>query len=457
MKYKIASIGIVLLLLVAALLKISDVVQDRAHYRHAAVQNMAQSLAGAQTLTGPLIHRACTEEWEVRGADKLLRTERRAFVLAAAPAVLTVKGNSQLEARARGLHATQVFTLKAKVNAQWADLEALKPVATRSASRMGCGQPLLMLAVTDARGIRHASVKLGEQTLALKPGTLYASHPRGVHAVLPSLPSTQPVQAEFELELVGTESLSVVPVGGDTQVQLTSNWPHPSFGGQFLPVERKVTDEGFDASWRVSALASTAQQDVTRSNDKEDKDRSSAACAVDDENAVSTGCTEAFGVAFVDPSNTYALSDRATKYGMLFIGLTFLAVGLFEFMKSLRVHPIQYLLVGAAMSLFFLLLVSLSEHMPFEQAYAIASAACVLLLTYYASHMLGRWSRGLPFGAGIAALYGMLFVLLRMEQTALLVGAVALFVVLAAVMMLTRHIDWYARLRQADAAAKGDA
>jgi inner membrane protein len=101
-----------------------------------------------------------------------------------------------------------------------------------------------------------------------------------------------------------------------------------------------------------------------------------------------------------------------------FIGLTFLAVGLFEFMKSLRVHPIQYLLVGAAMSMFFLLLVSLSEHMPFESAYAIASAACVLLLTYYASHMLGRWSRGLPFGLGIATLYGMLFVLLRMEQTA---------------------------------------
>ena len=155
----------------------------------------------------------------------------------------------------------------------------------------------------------------------------------------------------------------------------------------------------------------------------------------------------------MDPSDTFALSDKATKYGMLFIGLTFLAVGLFEFMKSLRVHPIQYLLVGAAMSMFFLLLVSLSEHMPFEQAYAAASAACVLLLTYYASHMLGRWTRGLPFGLGIATLYGMLFVLLRMEQTALLVGAVALFAVLAVIMLLTRRIDWYARLHQADAAA----
>jgi inner membrane protein len=237
------------------------------------------------------------------------------------------------------------------------------------------------------------------------------------------------------LELVGTESISIVPLGGDTRVQLTSNWPHPSFGGQFLPVDRKVTEDGFEASWRVSSLASTAQQDVTQ----QDAGKRKAVCPSYSDGSANNGCVEAFNVTFVDPSNTYALSDRATKYGLLFIGLTFLAVGMFEFMKSLRVHPIQYLLVGAAMSMFFLLLVSLSEHMPFETAYAIASAACVLLLTYYASHMLGRWSRGLPFGLGIATLYGMLFVLLRMEQTALLLGAVALFAVLAAVMMLTRR------------------
>ena len=121
--------------------------------------------------------------------------------------------------------------------------------------------------------------------------------------------------------------------------------------------------------------------------------------------------------------NTYALSDRASKYGLLFVGLTFLAVGMFELMKSLRVHPIQYALVGAAMTLFFLMLVSLSEHMAFGSAYAVAAASCVELLTYYAAAMLGGWLRGIPFGLGIAALYGMLFVLLQMEQAALVVGA----------------------------------
>lgn len=447
MKQKLFALALVLVFLVLALFQISGVVHDRQTYRQIAIQSVAQSLAGPQTLTGPLIHRACTEEWDVKDADRKVHSERREFTLVAAPASLTVKGGSKLEARARGLHATQVFTLKASLVADWADTGVLKPVALHAGSRMNCGQPLLMMAVSDARGIRHASVKIGEQQLALKPGTFYGSFPRGVHAPLsPELVGAAPLRAQLELELVGTESISVVPLGGDTQVQLTSNWPHPSFSGQFLPVERKVTDDGFEASWRVSSLASTAQQDVLQ----QETGKRRVACGPSANSSVNASCVETFSVTFVDPSNTYALSDRATKYGLLFIGLTFLAVGLFEFMKSLRVHPIQYLLVGAAMSMFFLLLVSLSEHMPFETAYAIAAAACVLLLTFYASYMLGRWSRGLPFGLGIATLYGMLFVLLRMEQTALLLGAVALFAVLAAVMMLTRQVDWYARFKQAE-------
>ncbi|MDQ3273194.1 MAG: cell envelope integrity protein CreD, partial [Pseudomonadota bacterium] len=354
-----------------------------------------------------------------------------------------------LEPRARGLHATQVFSLKAQVVAQWTDTEALKPVAQHGGSRMSCGQPLLMMAVSDARGIRHASAKVGDQLLPLKPGTFFGRYPRGVHVPLPpALARAQPLQAEFQLELVGTQSISVVPLGGDTQMQLSSNWPHPSFGGQFLPVARKISDQGFEANWRVSALASTAQQDMASNGGAAEK----RACAPSDDGTPGSGCVEAFSVTFVDPANTYALSDRATKYGLLFIGLTFLAVGLFEFMKALRVHPIQYFLVGAAMSMFFLLLVSLSEHMRFDVAYVIASSSCVLLLAYYASHMLGSWARGLPFGLGIAVLYGMLFVLLQMEQTALVVGAVALFVVLASIMLLTRRIDWYARFRNSEPA-----
>jgi inner membrane protein len=182
-------------------------------------------------------------------------------------------------------------------------------------------------------------------------------------------------------------------------------------------------------------------------------------------------CADSFSVAFIDPVNPYSLWDRATKYGVLFIALTFVAVGLFELigsgphapplrgslppegaafsswggpaMKSLRVHPVQYLLVGSALCSFFLLLVSLSEHLPFGISYAVAASACVLLLAYYASHMLGGLARGIPLGGGIAVLYGLLYVLLQLEQTALVVGAIALFLVLAAVMVATRKVNWY--------------
>jgi inner membrane protein len=148
-------------------------------------------------------------------------------------------------------------------------------------------------------------------------------------------------------------------------------------------------------------------------------------------------------VAFVDPVNAYSLSDRASKYGLLFVALTFVAVGLFEVMKKLRVHPLQYLLAGAAICTFFLLLVSLSEHIGFARAYAVGASATVLLLTYYASYMLGGKWRGLPFGAGMALLYIFMYVLLQLEQTALVMGSVMLFIALAIVMTLTRRINWY--------------
>ena len=443
-KAKLMSLALVGLVLMVALWKVSAVVGDRQNYRQQAIASVARSLAGPQTLTGPLLHRACTEEWDVPLQDKRVHTERREWVLTAPPAVLRVQGTSQLEPRARGLHATQAFTLKAQLAADWPDLLALQPVAQHTGSRVNCGQPILMLAVSDARGIRHAAVVLAGQPLTPKPGTFFGSHPRGVHVPLPTAtPLTAPLSAQLTLELVGTEQLAIVPMGGDTQVSLSSNWPHPSFGGQFLPAEKKVTDMGFEAHWRVSALASTAQQMLgARSAPPQAATGDGPSAAP---SAARDVTLDVLNITFIDPGNTYALSDKATKYGLLFIGLTFLAVGLFEFMQRLRVHPVQYALVGAAMVLFFLLLVSLSEHLPFGAAYALASGGCVLLLTVYACYMLHSWARGVPFGLGIAALYGMLFVLLQMEQTALLVGAVALFVVLAAVMGMTRRVDWYAR------------
>ena len=447
---KLGGLVLVLVLLLMGLGQITDLVNERQGQRSLAIQSVGKSLAGNQTLLGPMLQMTCTEEWKV-SADKKTTTERREFKRYAVPSVLNVKGTNQLESRSRGLHATQVFTLKTHISAQWSNLETLKGGAEHANSQVKCEPATMLLAVSDARGIRLANVKINGAAQTVQSDTLNPTYQRGIHVRLAeNTDFSAPFDAQIDLELLGTERLSIVPLGSATQINLTSNWPHPSFDGHFLPSERKITDKGFEANWRVSSLASTAQQDVMKQRHLCESGEAIAVDSVSSAKApASTGCLETLGVAFIDPINTYSLSNRATKYGLLFIALTFVAVGLFEFMKSLRVHPIQYFLVGAAISIFFLLLVSLSEHFDFATAYAIASSACVLLLTYYASHMLGSWKRGLPFGFGIAMLYGLLYALLQLEQTALVVGAVALFIVLAAVMALTRKVDWYAKLKLA--------
>lgn len=448
---KLAALAAVIVLLLIGLGLIEDVVHDRQRYRSITAQSVADSLAGPQTLMGPMIHSACVETWEVetgKGAERRMVEQRREFMLTAMPEQLRLTTGAAMEERARGVHKVNAFNLKTQVTAQWASLASLQPASTMKDSRMQCGAPIVMMAVGDARGIRTAQLSLGEQTLALKPGTFHPTYSRGLHAALPeSLRSSKNgLTATLELELVGTERVSIVPLGGSTEVLMTSGWPHPSFTGRFLPSEREVRADGFSARWRLSSLATTAQADVAGGKPV---CLGSYSDGAPDQAPGRADCADSFTVAFVDPVNPYSLSDRATKYGLLFIALTFVAVGLLELMGKgrhaapLRVHPVQYLLVGSALCSFFLLLVSLSEHVPFGVAYAMAAAACVLLLGYYASHVLGGLARGIPLGAGVAVLYGLLYVLLQLEQTALAVGAIALFMVLAAVMVLTRKVNWY--------------
>ncbi|HET9205267.1 MAG TPA: inner membrane CreD family protein, partial [Burkholderiaceae bacterium] len=187
----------------------------------------------------------------------------------------------------------------------------------------------------------------------------------------------------------------------------------------------------FSATWRISALATSAPHDVRSQHTQ----------------------VENFAIEFIDPINAYSLADRATKYGVLFIGLTFLGVALTEVMRRARVHPVQYLLVGSALAVFFLLLVSLSEHMPFAWAYGAAASACTGLLAFYGSHVLGSARGGLGFGAAVAALYGVLYLLLQQERNALVLGSCLLFAALAAVMVLTRRLDWYRLFEQWRAAS----
>lgn len=434
---KMAALGVVIIVLMVALNMIQGVVSDRQLHRNKAIA----SVGSQQTITGPIIYATCIESWDeqVKEAAEIKTVERRKeFGMTSLPESLVMKSGAEIEQRARGLHRVNAFSLKVQMAAKWSSLDSLKAAAQKKNSRLACSAPVLMLAVTDSNGIRTANVKLNGQAMNLRAGTTHPTYIRGVHGTLPEnvRQASEPLTVDFDLELFGVDALSIIPLAETTQVQLSSNWRHPSFGGNFLPADRHITAQGFDATWRISSLASSVGESLRKGL---------ATCRADADDGMDKGgnCLETIKVSFIDPVNPYTLSDRATKYGLLFVILTFAAVGLFEVMQQLRVHPVQYFFVGSSISIFFLLLLSLSEHMAFNLAYLVAAGACVSLLAYYGCYMLrGLW-RGLPFGLGVTVLYGLLFVLLQLEQTALVVGAIALFAALAAVMFFTRKVDWY--------------
>jgi inner membrane protein len=434
--WKLFILAAVTLILGIVLLRIGWLVNERQGRQQEAVLSVEQAQAGAQTLLGPLLQRRCVEEWEAitgQGAERRVGTEKREFTLVAAPARLAVGGTLNQEARYRGLFKVNGYAGNLTLDAQWASVDALQPRAEHAGSKLQCNDPELMLAVSDARGLRSAELSLGAQSLAVRPGTHHAKYERGLHAVLP-LPLALPVRVQMKLELQGTGRFALVPAAASTKLNLKSDWPHPSFGGRFLPSERAVDASGFTAQWTVSELASTAAADVLARKAMPD---------VGSAGPERISEIDTLEVGLVDPINPYVMSDRAIKYGMLFILLTFVCVGLVELLAGRRVHPVQYLLVGLALSVFFLLLLSLSEHLSFGLSYGLASGGAVVLLSYYGAAMLGTWARGLGFGALVAGLYGALYTLLRLEQAALVIGAFLLFALLAAVMTLTRKLDWY--------------
>lgn len=443
---KLAILAVITLLLCIVLAQISGLAHERQSRQREAEQGVGQSLAGAQALVGPLLVRACKEAWTVPGAEgKKESVESRDFWLVAAPAQLHVTGGISPEVRKRGLFKINTYTSQLNLEARWDTLAALLPKAEHAGGRLSCQDPAVVVALSDTRGIRTAELKRDGHALAVRPGTTHPAFRGGLHATLPDLRAEEPLALSLKLSLVGSQRLGIVPAASDTQVALQSSWPHPSFTGQFLPVEHQVGVSGFSARWQVSSLASTAVADVQAGRPLPDLSGDGAAALPYAEGGkpIKAGGLDILAVELIDPVNPYVMSDRAIKYGLMFIALTFVTVGLTELLTGRRVHPVQYLLVGMAISLFFLLLLSLSEHLPFLLSYLIAAGAAAAVLTQYAAAMLGGWLRGLAFGSGMALLYGALYVLLSREQTALVIGAVLLFAVLAVVMTLTRQLDWY--------------
>jgi inner membrane protein len=425
---RIMLIGLLILLLQIPILKISGVIQERSSTRAQAMAEVASKWGNRQAIVGPYLVVPYKRRWVQTDAQGR-KTKGESVVEARfLPADLVIGGEIHSETRHRGIFDVPVYRADLKLSGQFRKPDFSGWEVATPADILW-DRARMVIEICDARAITGAvALRWGKETISFVPGTgsLYGDQPPALHADLKSLRADALPDFSIPLSLNGTEGISFVPYAERTNVTLRSDWPNPSFQGNWLPQEQSVTGQGFTASWSVSWLGRNYPQRMQYPKDYAQQIEASK-----------------FGVNFLSPVDGYRVADRLVKYELLFLSLTFVTLWLFELLAKLRVHPIQYLLVGSAMCLFYLLELSLSEQLGLAMAYSIASSAVTLLVGAYCLSVLKSAARASVIAAVLALLYGYFYVLLQVQDYALLVGSVGLFVTLAAVMYATRRIDWY--------------
>ncbi len=396
---------------VASLLVMALVEERQGRAREARAE-IAQGWGERQTIVGPML---VAEVPASLGANSYLEN---AYVL---PATLSVETILLPETRSRGIFKSVVYTSKVKVSGEFS------PLDMRTLTSRGIRTATLALAITDTRGIeRQFDLNWSGAPLAFLPGPGFETEgSSGLHTTVP-LGDTTKIPFSFELQLKGSEGVSVAPLGTETTLAVTSSWPTPKFVGKFLPTAREITKDGFSSEWRLSSLGRSYP--TTWQGEKTDFLELNESAA---------------GVDLLVAVDTYDMVERTVKYAILFIVITFAAYFLFDVLAGVRVHPIQYLLVGSALALFYLLLLSLSEQIGFMLAYLLSTAMIAFLVTAYSAFVLKSKRRAFPIFALLTVLYTFLYFILRLEDYALLAGSFFLFVLLAAVMYMTRNTDWF--------------
>ncbi|MES2859805.1 MAG: cell envelope integrity protein CreD [Pseudomonadota bacterium] len=444
---KIAMVMLLVLAILIPLSMIRGTIDERQRFRQEAVAEVTRSFAGEQAIAGPVLVVPYREQAEVEERDaqgvlrKQLREVEREWLFF--PASLSLQGKVLPAIRKRGLHQVRVYEWQGRIDATF---DVRLPVADPARPRT-LGTPWLNIGIADVRGLVGApTLRLAGAALPVLQGQ-HGRSDGGVHAQLPTATVADgrivfPLQFGFALR--GTEAMAMVPLADSNRMVLTSPWPHPQFNGDFLPRTHRIDARGFRAEWDVSSLASNAQAQYRNGGDAS-SGRPRGVVGADAAVAVGTEriAIDKVGLSLVEPVNLYSKVDRASKYGVLFVLLTFIGFFMFETLKQLPIHPIQYALVGLALAIFFLLLLSLSEHITFGWAYVVAATACIGLIGFYVGHVLRSRARGLGFAGMLALLYAALYGLLVSEDNALVLGAGLLFAVLASLMVVTRKVDWY--------------
>jgi inner membrane protein len=418
-------IGLLILILLIPSVMIGALISERESRKREAITEITSKWAGVQTIGGPVL----TIPYEIPAKDENGKLQTTVDYLQVLPELLKVDGDIQPQIRYRGIYKAILY--QAKLNLQGSfSLEELAGLDLKP-QQIKWNEAFIAVSIPDMRGIKDSiDFSWDNQPLALEPGIKNGNDMfnAGVSVRIPLQPMGQVKRSypfALRLYLNGSEEFSVLPLGKTTRVHLTSAWNAPSFSGNFLPERRKIDAKGFDAEWKVLNfnrnypqvwLGASRQNNIMGSK---------------------------FGVNLFSPVDEYTKTTRAVKYLIMFVSLTFLIFFLVEVFNKRRIHPIQYLLIGLALCIFYVLLLSLTEHLNFELAYIIASFSIIAVITFYVkSAMAGKAL--MPITAStLVTLYGFLYVLLQNQDYALLLGSLGLFAILAIVMFMSRKVDWY--------------
>ncbi len=419
---RIATIAFLVLILLIPVSMIESLIREREYTREAVIGEVSDKWGREQTLTGPVLS-IPYKRYFTNDQDKLIESTEYAHFL---PDDLKIEGEMLPEVRYRSIYEVVVYGSSLKLSGRFPfpDFSELDvPVAD-----VQWKDAAISVGIPDMRGIEERVVlRWNEDNYDFNPGVesddVIGS---GISARIRLAPhdSSRAFSFSCELSLNGSKEINFTPLGKETHVQITSPWRTPSFDGAFLPDERTVGPEGFTANWRVLHLNRNYPQQWTGGK--------------------YNPSDSVFGIRLLVPVDQYQKSMRSAKYAILFISLTFVVFFFIETLNVKRIHPIQYVLVGLALSVFYVLLLSISEHLGFGLSFMLSALAVTALVALYALSMFKNQRLAGLMALLLALMYGFIYTLLQLEDYALLMGSIGLFIVLAMVMYLSRKIDWYA-------------
>tara|TARA_Y100001972_G_scaffold122335_1_gene167756 strand:- start:99 stop:1430 length:1332 start_codon:yes stop_codon:yes gene_type:complete len=418
---KLITIMILTLLLLIPASMIESTIREREGLNMEAIEEVSSIWARQQQVNGPIL--AIPVIYEYKEEEKIKTLTKHLFIL---PENLVVEGSISPEKLHRGIYEIVVYKSSMNIGGSF---RLDQEIDQTNLKEIQFGKAFLTIGISDMRGIKNdIDFRWGGKQLGVEPGSRI-SHMihSGVTINVPDLTPQMGSEVDFtfELDLHGSQNLSFVPIGSKTDVKIESEWSSPSFNGNFLPATREVTDEGFNAYWSILELNRNYPQSWVGPDQSHVLESS------------------AFGVDLLLPLDDYQKSMRSAKYAIMTIALTFLMFFLVEIITKRKIHPFQYILVGLALCLFYILLVSISEQLNFNLAYLISMLAIVSMIVLYSLSMFKKQILSMVLVAVLLGIYGFLFVTLQLADYALLMGSVGLTLILAATMYFTRNIDWY--------------